>query len=186
MQLCASRKWIIGSFDIKTAFLRGSRRDNRVLGLEPPAEMRAKLQLEESEIVELLKSAYGLVNAPYLWYQELREQLLTLGFCLGPLDPCLFALTGKEGQVHGLIGMHVDDGLCCGDMTFLKALNQFESKFPFGSKREKDFTFTGIQISQDDDFNIHLNQTEYVRSIDAISVDHDRRKNEDLPACRDS
>ena len=136
MQLCASRKWIIRSFDIKTAFLRGSRRDNRVLGLEPPAEMRSKLQLE-SEIVELLKSAYGLVNAPYLWYQELREQLLTLGFCLSPLDPCLFALTGKEGQVHGLIGMHVDDGLCCGDMTFLKALNKLESKFPCGSKRKK-------------------------------------------------
>jgi hypothetical protein len=77
MQLCASRKWIIRSFDIKTAFLRGSRRDNRVLGLEPPAEMCSKLQLEESEIVELLKSAYGLVNVPYLWYQELREQLLT-------------------------------------------------------------------------------------------------------------
>jgi hypothetical protein len=76
--------------------------------------------------------------------------------------------------------MHVDDGLCCGDMTFL-ALNQLESKFPFGSKREKDFTFTGIQISQDDDFNIHLNQTEYVRSIDAISIDRDRGKNEDLP-----
>jgi hypothetical protein len=139
MQLCASRKWIIRSFDIKTAFLRGSRRDNRVLGLEPPAEMRSKLQLEESEIVELLKSAYGLVNAPHLWYQELREQLLTLGFCLSPLDPCLFALTGKEGQVHGLIGMHVDDGLCCGDITFLKALNQLESKSPFGSKREKRF-----------------------------------------------
>ena len=105
-----------------------------------------------------------------------KRTALNLGFCLSPLDPCLFALTGKEGRVHGLIGMHVDDGLCCGDMTFL-ALNQLESKFPFGSKREKDFTFTGIQISQDDDFNIHLNQTEYVRSIDAISIDRDRGKN---------
>ena len=38
-----------------------------------------------------------------------------------------------------------------------------------------------IQISQDDDFNIHLNQSEYVRNIDAISVDRDRRKNENLP-----
>lgn len=180
MQLCASRKWVIRSFDIKTAFLRGSRRDNRVLGLEPPAEMRDKLQLEESEIVELLKSAYGLVNAPYLWYQELKEQLLDLGFCLSPLDPCLFALTGKEGQVHGLIGMHVDDGLCCGDSTFLKTIDLLEAKFPFGSKREKEFTFTGIQIYQDDDFNIHLNQTEYVRNIEAISIDRHRRKSEEL------
>jgi hypothetical protein len=39
LQLCASWKWQIQSFDIKTAFLRGSRRDNRQLGLEPPREL---------------------------------------------------------------------------------------------------------------------------------------------------
>ena len=38
LQLCASRKWRVRSFDVKTAFLRGSRRDNRVLGLDPPPE----------------------------------------------------------------------------------------------------------------------------------------------------
>ena len=76
LQLCASRKWVIRSFDIKTAFLRGSRRDDRVLGMEPPMEMREKVHLKEQEICELLKSAYGLVNAPYLWYQELKDSLL--------------------------------------------------------------------------------------------------------------
>eukprot|EP00435_Cladocopium_sp_Y103_P028612 s1421_g7.t1 len=66
LQLCASRKHVIRSFDIKTAFLRGSRRDNRLLGIDPPDEMRRKLNLGQHEICELLKSAYGLVNAPYL------------------------------------------------------------------------------------------------------------------------
>ena len=37
----------------------------------------------------------------------------------------------------GLIGMHVDDGLCAGDGEFDKALQQLEKRFPFGSKREK-------------------------------------------------
>ena len=97
LQLCASRKWVIRSFDIKTAFLRGSRRDDRVLGMEPPMEMREKVHLKEQEICELLKSAYGLVNAPYLWYQELKDSLLELQFSISPLDPCLFVLADASG-----------------------------------------------------------------------------------------
>ena len=36
IQYCASKQWEIQSFDIKTAFLRGSRRDERLLAIEPP------------------------------------------------------------------------------------------------------------------------------------------------------
>ena len=81
LQVLASAQWELNSFDIKTAFLRGSRQDNRVLGIEPPPEMRAKMKLREHEVCELLKSAYGLINAPILWYHELKGSLLSLG-CL--------------------------------------------------------------------------------------------------------
>ena len=180
LQYCASRQWKIQSFDVKTAFLRGSRRDDRVLGVEPPVELREKLQMNNNETCELLKSAYGLVNAPYLWYVELKETLLQMDFQMNPMDPCLFSLVGKQGQVHGLIGMHVDDGLCCGDEHFERVLSRIEAKFPFGSKREREFTFTGIQIQQDDNFNIHLNQQEYILAIEPIPIDRQRRKQESL------
>ena len=71
LQLLASARWEVNSFDIRTAFLRGTRQDSRILGVEPPAEMRSKLKLQDHEVCELLKSAYGLVNAPLLWYSEL-------------------------------------------------------------------------------------------------------------------
>ena len=180
LQMSASKRWRIRSFDIKTAFLRGSRRDNRLLGVEPPEEMRSRMNLKDTEICELLKSAYGLVNAPYLWYQELRENLIALNFTISPLDPCLFSLADADGTVHGLIGMHVDDGLCAGDQVFLNTLDLLEQKFPFGSKRDTDFIFTGIHIHQDDQYNIHLDQTEYVRSIDPIAIDRNRRAKEQL------
>jgi hypothetical protein len=180
LQMSASKKWKIRSFDIKTAFLRGSRRDNRLLGIEPPEEMRNRLNLKDTEICELLKSAYGLVNAPYLWYQELRENLIALNFTISPLDPCLFSLADSDGTVHGLIGMHVDDGLCAGDQVFQDTLDLLEQKFPFGSKRETDFVFTGIHIHQDDQYNIHLDQTEYVRNIEPIHIDRTRRAKEQL------
>ena len=179
LQYSASQQWWIRSFDIKTAFLRGSRRDDRILGVDPPEELRRKLGLKPLEICELLKSAYGLVNAPFLWYQELRETLISIGFSISPLDPCLFTLQGENGQVHGHIGVHVDDGLCCGDAHFNKALIELERKFPFGTKRERKFTFTGISIEQEADGRIHLDQREYINNISPINVSRDRRKGED-------
>ena len=180
LQYCASKKWWIRSFDVKTAFLRGSRPDNRILGIEPPSEMRARLHLKETEVCELLKSAYGLVNAPFLWYTELKETLLSLGFCMSPLDPCLFVLQGVDGTVHGILGTHVDDGLCGGDQVFDAAIEKLEQKCPFGAKRQKDFLFTGIHIAQDDEYNIHLDQKEYVRGIEPIQIERTRRKQEQL------
>ena len=49
-------------------------------------------------------------------------------------------------------------------------------EIPFGSKRETDFIFTGIHISQDESHNIHLDQREYVLGISSISIDRNRRK----------
>ena len=74
------------------------------------------MNLQPWECCELLKSAYGLVNAPLLWYEELKTALLSLNFVMSPLDPCLFVLPKASGQgIHGVVGMHVDDGLGAGD-----------------------------------------------------------------------
>ena len=181
LQLCASQKWQIESFDIKTAFLRGSRRDNRILGIEPPKEMQEKMKLKGHEICELRKSAYGLVNAPFLWYQELKEALINLGFIMCPMDPCLFVLPSQHGGLHGIVGIHVDDGLGCGDRVYHEAISRLQQKYPFGSHRRRNFVFTGIQIDQDEDGTIALSQKEYVEKITPISITRDRRKKNTLP-----
>lgn len=180
LQMSASKKWGVQSFDIRTAFLRGSRRDDRVLAMEPPREMKEQLGVKPGEVLELLKSAYGLVNAPYLWYEELKETLMAIGFKRSPLDPCLFVLPDHHGGIHGLLGIHVDDGLGSGDAVFQAAIAKLEQKFPFGTKRTKDFIFTGIHIHQDHTMNIHLDQTEYIKNIDPINIDRSRRKQENL------
>lgn len=118
LQFAASAKWQINTFDIQTAFLRGSRTDGRILGVEPPEEMRIMMNLKPWECCELRKSAYGLVNAPLLWYEELQNSLTALGFIRSPLDPCLFVLPKKNPSpkdctplIHGVVGIHVDDGI---------------------------------------------------------------------------
>eukprot|EP00435_Cladocopium_sp_Y103_P054548 s1984_g17.t1 len=180
MQYAASARWRLRSFDIQTAFLRGSRKDGRALGMEPPPEMRAHMRLEPWECCQLLKSAYGLCNAPLLWHEELKGALLSLNFVMSPLDPCTFVLPKKDQPgIHGLVGIHVDDGLGAGDETFNKAIHMLESRYPFGSKRQDDFVFCGIHIHQNWDGSIELDQEKYIEDIPPIEVERHRRQTPD-------
>ena len=180
LQHAASAKWRISAFDIQTAFLRGSRQDGRILGMEPPKEMRTTMQLQPWECCELLKSAYGLVNAPLLWYIELmKNALVSYGMQVSPFDPCIFVLPKTKGKgIHGILGIHVDDGLMAGDSEFHNIINQLERKYPFGSKSSNDFVFTGIHIHQNDDHSIELDQTKYIEDIVPIQVDRNRRQDQ--------
>ena len=115
LQFAASMHLDIESFDIQTAFLRGSGQSQRELGMEPPDEMRTRLKLKPNEVVKLLKGAYGRVDAPYLWFVELKKSLEELGFQSSPFDPCLFTLSDEVTKsTIGMISIHVDDGLCRG------------------------------------------------------------------------
>ena len=175
LQLIASCKWDVMSFDVRTAFLRGRAQESRILGLEPPEELRQRMNLKPDECCQLLKGAYGLVDAPYLWYQELRGALERLGFKVSPFDACLFVLPSQTDVPHGALGIHVDDGIGGGDPVFQKAIQELERQFPFGSKLYKDFKFTGLRIRQKPDYSIVVDQTEYVQNIEPINVDRHRR-----------
>ena len=178
-QYAASCAWQIGSFDICTAFLRGSD-DQRLLGLEPPVEMRQRMGLADHEIVRLLKGAYGRVDAPLLWFRELQRGLTELQFKVSPFDNCLYMLE-ENGKVLGLIGVHVDDGLFCGTPEFYKKLDLLEKRYPFGSRKTQQFTFTGLRITQHQDFSITVDQTKYVKEIEPIHVSTQRRKEPQSP-----
>ena len=174
LQMAASKRWSIGSFDVKTAFLRGEEHSERILGIEPPSEIRQRLQLGSNEVLQLLKGAYGRVDAPYLWFMELKRGLEEIGFIQAPFDPCMYLLEHK-GITQGVIGVHVDDGLCCGTPYFQEKLKQLEQKFPFGSRKEMDFTFTGLHISQKADGTITVDQSQYVNEIEPVHLEKGRR-----------
>ena len=75
-----------------------------------------------------------------------------------------------------MIGIHVDDGLCCGSPRFHQKLKQLEAKYPFGSKRSREFTFTGLRISQKQDQSIWVSQEQYVKDTHPITIPKERRK----------
>ena len=176
LQIASSKHWTIGSFDVRTAFLRGSADNSRILGLEPPKELREKLQMKDTEVCQLLKGAYGRADAPLLWFKELCRGLQELQFQQAPFDPCLFTLSDEGGNLMGAVGVHVDDGLFCGNEEFHRRINLLEQKYPFGSRKQREFTFTGLHIVQKADHSIWVDQTQYVKDIPAIGVPVERRR----------
>ena len=67
--------WSLGSFGIKAAFLQGKPQKDRVTGLEPAVELAQAMNLSKDEICKLDKSAYGLIDASFLWFQTLHDEL---------------------------------------------------------------------------------------------------------------
>ena len=78
LQLITSCSWDLRSFDTKAAFLQGKPQSGRVLGIEPVPELAAKMGLRPDEICRLTKSAYGLIDAPFLWFQALKRNSSSL------------------------------------------------------------------------------------------------------------
>eukprot|EP00435_Cladocopium_sp_Y103_P033773 s3413_g8.t1 len=182
LQLISSKGWRLGSFDIRAAFLQGRTQKDRVMGIEPVPELAQALQLKPEEVCKLDKSAYGLVDAPFLWFKTLSEELMALGMQPSPFDPCLFLLRDpKTNELAGALGVHVDDGIHGGNQFFHDQIAKLEKKYPFGSKKSQSFTFTGIDLFQHPDNSIELSQTKYVNNIPSIQISADRRKQEEEP-----
>ena len=84
--------------------------------------------MQETDQCELVGGAYGRVDAPYLWFCKFRDTLISEGYRQCPLDPCCFTLASKNEkghlQIHGSLGIHVDDGIGGGDKVFLKSLKE--------------------------------------------------------------
>ena len=180
LQLIASMGWDLKSFDIKAAFLQGKPQPGRTLAVEPVPELFQALNMTPEEVCKLEKGAYGLVDAPYLWFLAISEELQKLGFVQSPFDPCLYVLH-RNGNLEGILGLHVDDGICGGSKFFQEKINQLEAKYPFGSKKIRNFTFTGIEMQQLPNHSIHMSQAKYVRAISPIHIKLDRRKQSESP-----
>jgi hypothetical protein len=86
-------------------------------------------------------------------------------------------LPGDDQQVHGVIGIHVDDGIGGGDKYFAEQIEKLNKIFPFGSWKHKEFIYTGIHMKQFPDYSISLDQAQYVHEIQPITVERYKRQN---------
>ena len=183
LQVIATKNWRLQNFDVTTAFLRG-RADERVLAMEPPEELRLAMSMRKDGVCLLQGNAYGRVDAPLLFYKEMRKQLEKLSFEAHPMDECLFLLRNSEdrNQLDGILGIHVDDGIDGGNSRYEEAVRKLQETLPFGSHEYDKFRFTGLDLEQMPDFLIKVSQENYMHKIDPIDVPKERRKHSSSPA----
>ena len=165
-QVLASMRWTLMSFDIQAAFLQGRTQENRVIAAEPFPEMISAMQLSQMRCAALwIRPTALLMHHSFGLWSWIRhfDRWISIP---SPFDPCLYLLY-KEGATEpsGILGVHLDDGICGGDSCFLSQIQKLEGRFPFGSKKSQNFALTGIEMSQNNDHSITMSQEKYITKI---------------------
>ena len=187
LSLCSSFKWKAYVGDIRTAFLNGDHTEEaRQVFADPPEEVRKMLNMRPHEIFRIRKAIYGLPHAPREWALKLGRELQNQGWIQSKLEPCVWRLYDSSDSLCGLIGIHVDDLLCCGHGSFFEdRMQALRGSFPFGSWRdlqESPSMFCGCEIHQKGDFTIELNQERYAEGLSEIPLCRERREQGAEPA----
>jgi hypothetical protein len=89
--------------DVKSAFLNGYINEHVYVEQPPGFEDKKK----PNHVYKLRKALYGLKQAPRVWYERLRDFLLSKGFIMGKVDITLF--TKKIGKDLFVLQIYVDD-----------------------------------------------------------------------------
>ena len=194
----AHKGWFINKGDVKAAFLQGDVSEEpagvkeekaqgehdesaKHLVCEPVPELAQALGLEHWQIVRLVKSAYGLVDAPRMWWRRLTTDLQGLGWKPCACEPCLLRLFNKEGDLIGLICFHVDDVLVAGaGAQFEQNFEQIQNLYEWGSWESRDFVQCGTRMRQNDSAEIFVDQAAYVLNIEPMVVDKRWREDPDM------
>jgi len=104
-------EWL--KFDMVAAFLNA-----KLDPSQPPIFMHVPQGMHDvatGSVLRLNTNIYGLVQAAYLWFMELSNTLVNLGWQQGLYDKCVFRRKSDEGITY--LVLHVDDGLMGGIHT---------------------------------------------------------------------
>eukprot|EP00435_Cladocopium_sp_Y103_P035426 s3103_g9.t1 len=164
LQAISSQQWRLHFADFSQAFMQGdSLKRDAPLYCEPPE--RELLGLPNNCLIEIRKTVYGLVDAPYRWNQHLDQTFKSLGYLPSLLDPCCYLLHSKNDhdqmQLDGIIMVATDDLVSGGNARHQALMEQLKSKYKFGKWEFDTGRFCGKDIQQRKDKSIHVSQQYY-------------------------
>ena len=172
---------------MKAAFLSGAEFNRKVIA-KLPADCSHLLGVVGPCFMRLEKSAYGLSDAPLLWFNEATRRLKTMKLIAHKLDSCFFYWRDSRGELALLLLLHVDDMLISHNPRSKEACAKVEEiygKFNFGKWRhlEKDskISYCGGVLSYRDGV-LTLSYEEYIKKIMPIAVEKKRSVTEELTA----
>ena len=164
LTLLASNKCSCNAIGIKSVFLQGKQIKRPVFLIPPP-------EFQEQNIVSKLKTCiYGLLDASRKWYLRVKEELWKLGIHCSKFEPSLFYYQNND-SLDGILITHVDDFCWGGTENFrdsiLKALKNI---FSIGTEFEQSFRYLGLSITQKQNFNITLDQIQFIHEIKSVEM----------------
>ena len=188
LQMAAWQKMTIERADARTAFLQG-RPIERELFVVPVPELAEALGITPGEAARLLKSSYGLVDAPLEWFLTVVEVFKGQGWQQTDSDPCTFTLHDEQAEgVQKIISeacWHVDDFEFAGretDSRWLEARARVKEALKWQEWERGDYVQLGVRTKQLEDFSVRMEQRNYVQSIDHIDMNPQRKKQLDEKA----
>ena len=121
----------------------------------------AEYMLDGTIYFELIKSVYGLTESAALWFKELRDMLIGLGYVQQTIDPCLFI----HPTLKSSINIHVDDCLvtCDNDAEAARLKAFFETHKC--TIKVDNFTFLGMDVWRRDDGVIQVSMTKFLTAL---------------------
>ena len=182
------RGYELFTLDAHTAFLLGKQTARKLpIFVTLPKDLEEWLGAEGPR--RLLKTAYGLAEAPLEWFKVLCEALLAAGFKRISSDACVFVLPGEydpnaaswptdyptdydDLPFVGIIGVHVDDLLCGGHgREWDAALAHLCKAINFGLRKFTPLTYCGVDYNQDAKTKeIFANQAAFCQTIEEPSA----------------
>nr|GEW99844.1 retrovirus-related Pol polyprotein from transposon TNT 1-94 [Tanacetum cinerariifolium] len=123
--IAALRNLEIHQMDMKTAFLNGDLEEEKYMN--QPEDFIAPGQ--EGKVCRLVKSLYGLTQAPKQWHQKFDHTMLESGFKINECDKCVYVKDTSSGYI--ILCLYVDDMLIVGsnDKMIKSTKDMLKSKF---------------------------------------------------------
>ena len=125
-----------------------------------------------TEVLAMIKSIYGLKDAPRAWRKKLHEVLSAFGMLASKADPQVYMLHSgtTPPQLQCILTTHVDDlkGAATKDVA-QRLLAHLESAVGKCTQEWKAFTHTGIEHIQEAD-GVRAHQNTYVSQLQQIDI----------------
>lgn len=157
LALSAAKNFQLMTFDVKTAFLNGELREDENIFMRVPSGM----DVEESKVLKLKKSLYGLRQSPRRWNETFLKTMKEMGFVQAKNEPCIF----RNNDSSVVLAIYVDDGLIVGKdkEEILKILTILNKRFEIRINTEPK-TYLGMELKKDSN-GLYITQTEYTKSV---------------------
>lgn len=170
LTFAASTGLKINSLDFSSAFVQGKDIERTVF-LRPPPDIRAK---RPGMVWRVVKRLYGFKDASRGWMLALDSELKRLGMVRSDFDKGLY-MWYKDGQLAGLLGIHVDDILHVGPLEMYNTvITALKNKYVIGAEDDQAFTFVGWNLKQTQE-GIQLSQQDYLSKTNMEEFQHLRR-----------